>query len=184
MPRGGRRGQLGLALAELDVHVFHVGEEGERAERDGSDRVDPSTTAQDGITDRLAGRHERVVEFAGADLGDPGAVAGVLEDAVLLAEDGERERTQAIGRRGRPAGGCDRRAPGHPSRWAGRGVSGRGRPGLRAGRRRYPGPVDRGFAPMAGNSARAYGPWPPCLGLAEIGGQLGPRRPGARAIAG
>ncbi len=98
----GRPGQLGVVVADLDAYVLDVGEEDERAERDRSDRVDPIATAQHGITDRLAGRDERVVELAGADLGDPGAVGGMLERAVALADDGEGEWPQAVGGRGRP----------------------------------------------------------------------------------
>ena len=44
----------------------------------------------------------RVVELARADLGDPGAVGRVLQRAAPLADDDEGERSQTIGRRGRP----------------------------------------------------------------------------------
>ena len=62
----------------------------------------PAALAQHGVADGVAGRDVHVVELAGADLGDPGAVPGMLERAAPLANDDEGERAQAVGRRGRP----------------------------------------------------------------------------------
>ena len=77
-------------LAKVDPHVLDIGQENERAERDRRDRLDPAALAQDGVADGVARCRVRVVELTGADLGDPGAVGGVLEGAAPLAEDDDR----------------------------------------------------------------------------------------------
>ena len=71
-------------VGEIDPHVLDIGQENERAERDRRNRLDPAALAQDGVADRVAGCRVGVVELARADLGDPGAVSGVLERASPL----------------------------------------------------------------------------------------------------